>query len=306
METTNKCKSLITIVLLLAESNVYSQDTISYLNSLNRKQNSLLITSLTGRSLFLGTVPCIWDFKKSGTFDFHFKNNISGYMQVDKFIHLFGAYVASDIFSKELIWAGVNKKKALFLGGTMGLVLFIPKEFFDGFCKDGGFSWGDILADAMGPSFFIGQELLFEEQILKLKSSFSRSEYFKNANGYLGRTLYESYFKDYNGHTYWLSVNLRKIFPNTKIPEWISIAAGYSANGMLGEYENIESYRGVDLPYFQRYRQYLLSFDVDWSKFNVNSKFLRIFLHGLNFIKIPFPTIGLNSLGRFEGYWIYF
>jgi hypothetical protein len=76
-----------------------------------------------------------------------------------------------------------------------------------------------------------------------------------------------------------------------KLPDWISIAAGYSANGMFGIFENIDSYRGVTIPETQRYRQYLLSLDVDWTKINTRSKFFITLFQGMNFIKILFPTI---------------
>lgn len=75
---------------------------------------------------------------------------------------------------------------------------------------------------------------------------------------------------------------------------------------MFGKYENINSYNGVEIPETQRYRQFLLSLDVDWSQINVKSKFLKVMFYGLNFVKVPFPAIEFNSKGHFKGYWIYF
>lgn len=75
---------------------------------------------------------------------------------------------------------------------------------------------------------------------------------------------------------------------------------------MYGELGNILSYNGVEIPSTTRYRQYLLSLDIDWTKIKTKSKFLRVILQGLTFVKLPFPTLEYNSKGRFKGYWIYY
>jgi hypothetical protein len=293
------------ILLWFVQSRIFAQDN-AYKNSGNPKQNCLIISSLTGTILFSGSVFYFTYFKNNEHARFHFYNDNNGFLQIDKLAHSYYSYTLSSIWYRGLTNAGINKERALLLGGVLGSIPLTTKELFDGFSKNGGFSLGDILANTLGSVFFASQELLFNEQILKYKSSFSRSDYADQANGYLGKTVLQSYFKDFNGHTYWFSINASKIFPKTKLPDWISIAAGYSANGMFGKYENIYSYNGVEIPETQRYRQFLLSLDVDWSEINVKSKFLRIMLNGLNFIKVPFPAIEINSKGQFKGYWIYF
>jgi hypothetical protein len=75
---------------------------------------------------------------------------------------------------------------------------------------------------------------------------------------------------------------------------------------MFGEFQNITSYNGVALPETQRYRQFLFSLDIDWSKIETGSGFLKTVLHGMTFIKLPFPAIEYNSKGRLKGYWLYF
>jgi hypothetical protein len=112
--------------------------------------------------------------------------------------------------------------------------------------------------------------------------------------------------KDYNGHTYWLSMPLNRLVRNNKLPAWLSISAGYSANGMYGEYKNISEFEGVTIPETERYRQYLFSFDIDWTRIKTNSKIFKIVFQGLTFIKLPFPAIECNSKGNIKGYWLYF
>lgn len=237
---------------------------------------------------------------------FHFSNDNKGFLQVDKFQHAFTSYTISYFGYQYLRNSGINKKTALLLGGTMGFLMQTPKEFIDGHFDGAGFSWGDVTGNFAGSLFMIGQELLFNEQLLRYKFSYWRSEYAKQANGFLGKNFIQSYSMDYNAHTYWLSFNANKLFLKNKLPDWINIAAGYSANGMFGPYENIDSYGGVEIPYTERYRQFLLSLDVDWPKIKTRSRFLNTLLNGIVIIKLPFPAIELNSKGQLKGYWLYF
>lgn len=237
---------------------------------------------------------------------FHFYNDNKGYLQVDKFGHAFGSYMESYIGYKYLLKAGLSKKQALIYGASLGLILQTPIEIMDGIHEGWGFSWGDMAANAFGSGLVAGQELLFNEQVVKYKFSFSESVYSRNSNNYYGKTKLNRLFKDYNGHTYWLSIPLNRLVRNNKLPAWLSVSAGYSANGMYGEYENITEFEGVQIPKTERYRQYLFSLDIDWARINTNSKILKIVFQGLTFIKLPFPALEYNSKGNLKGYWLYF
>jgi hypothetical protein len=284
---------------------VYGQDsTLNY--SSERKQTTLLVSAAAGSVLFFGSATYFIYYKTYEPGKFHFENDFKSFLQVDKLVHSYGSYVATNIWYSGLKEAGLPKKKALLWGGALGFIPLTPKEIFEGFSEPAGFSWGDILANAIGPAMFVSQELFFDEQILRYKSSFSRSVYARQSNGLLGKTAFESYFDDLNGHSYWLSFNASRIFPESKMPRWINLAAGYSANGMYGAYDNPSSYRDVPIPETQRYRQFLLSPDIDWSKIKTRSGFLKAAFYGLNFIKVPFPAIEISSKGQLHGYWLYF
>ncbi len=237
---------------------------------------------------------------------FHFYNDNAGYLQVDKFGHMFGGYVYSYIGYFGLLKLGATRKEALIFGSSLGFVLQFPIEIMDGLHGGYGFSWGDIAANTMGSVLVFGQELLFKEQVVKYKFSYWESEYSKNSKGYYGETTMNRLLKDYNGHTYWFSMPLNKFTFKQALPPWLNIAVGYSANGMYGEFENITSYNGVVIPETERYRQYLFSLDIDWTRIKTDSKFLQILFKGLTFVKLPFPTLEYNSKGQLKGYWIYF
>jgi hypothetical protein len=245
-------------------------------------------------------------YKDKEKVPFHFYNDNAAYLQVDKFGHMFGGYVYSYIGFFGSLNLGTTRKEALIFGSTLGFVLQFPIEIMDGVHEGYGFSWGDIAANAMGSTLVYGQELLFREQVVKYKFSYWESEYSKNSNGYYGKTTMNRLLKDYNGHTYWFSVPLNKFVFRQTLPPWFNIAIGYGANGMYGEFENIISYNGVAIPETERYRQFLFSIDIDWTRIKTDSKFLQLLFNGMTFVKLPFATLEYNSKGQFKGYWIYY
>ncbi len=245
-------------------------------------------------------------YKDRGLTPLHFDNDNSGYLQVDKFGHVFGSYVYSYAGLHLMSDIGFTKEESLYFGSSFGFILMLPIEIMDGFHEGYGFSWGDIIANSMGSLLVLGNELLFNKQLIRYKFSYWESPYSAKANGYLGENSFDRIFKDYNGHTYWLSVPINSIISNGLLPSWLCLSAGYSANGMYGEYGNISEYKGVLIPKAERYRQFFLSLDIDWSKIETDSGFLKAILSGLSFIKFPFPAVEYNTKGKILWRWIYF
>lgn len=300
-------KALTLFVLMLAATcqQLSAMDRDTYPDTVNNAR--LLAVVGTEAALYGGSMAYlqyVW-YTDHQRVPFHFYNDSKGYLQIDKAGHTYGSYLESYIGYHALRHAGVGKNKSLLLGGTLGILLQSTIEIWDGLYEGWGFSWRDMAANAFGSAFVIGQELQWDEQKVKYKFSFAPSPYAAQANGYLGRGFNEL-FNDYNGHTYWFSTGIHQLLPKWNIPQWLNIAAGYSANGMYGEYENIKHYRGVDIPPTQRYRQYLLSLDVDWTKIPTRSRVLKKIFNAIFMVKLPFPTIEINGLGKVKGYWIYY
>lgn len=253
----------------------------------------------------LSFLSFIW-YKDHERVPFHYYNDNPGWLQLDKAGHFYAAYYQSYFGYEALRWAGLSRKKALIYGAPLGLILQTPIEIFDGLFEGYGFSKGDMVANAAGPLLFLGQELLFEDQLVKPKFSYSPSGYAKYREGTLGSNHMESFFMDYNGHTYWLSTNLKSIWPKSRLPAWLNVAVGYSGNGMLGEFDNPEYYRGEALPSFSRDRQYIFSLDIDLVRIPTRSKFLRGLFKHLNKLKVPAPAIQWNATDRWKVHGIYF
>jgi hypothetical protein len=263
-------------------------------DSLNRPRlNTIVLSEASIGAITLLGLNQLWyaDFERS---KFHTINDNSAWLQMDKLGHVFTSYQLGKYGSHLLNWSGVSERDQLFYGATLGFSFLTAVEVLDGYSKEWGFSWGDILANGSGTGLYIGQELLWKEQRIALKYSFHQTKYAKQRPDKLGETYLEQTLKDYNGQTYWLSANLHSFFKESKIPKWLNVAVGYGAEGMLTGTKDVDN---QVLTSNERYRQYYLSFDLNLSKISTNSKLLRSILDVFNVIKIPFPTLEFNKKG---------
>jgi hypothetical protein len=291
---------LFLLLILLITTDAHGQVQRSYPDTLvpHRLRNAV-ITQSAFVAGGLSVLYANW-YADRDRVPFQFYNDSKGYNQVDKAGHAFGAYAYSTVGYRMLRHAGVRKGPALLWGGGLGMYFQTPIEVFDGLYEGWGFSWSDMAANAFGTGLLVGQEALFDEQIVQLKFSYWRSPYADDANGYLGDSFGESLLLDYNGHTYWLTTGLDKLTPKLNTPPWLNVAVGYGAGGMLGEFANRSFYRGVRLPELERYRRLTLSLDINWSKVPASGPFLRALLDALNFVKVPFPGVEWNTKGQMQ------
>ncbi len=275
---------------------------------LNKKRLISVLASeagLSATSLILLNNLWYKDYPRSGFLLFNDNNE---WLQMDKIGHTTSSYRISGTGYYLLKWSGVKENKAIWYGGTTGLVYLTAIEVLDGFSKEWGFSPGDEVANILGTSLFIGQQMLWHDQRIKLKWSFHQTNYFKYRPDLLGKNLQENMLKDYNGQTYWISANIKSFLTKeSEFPKWLNFAFGYGADGMLGARTNPEIYNGNILPSYKRSKQFYFSADIDLSRIKTKSAFLKTILNVLNFIKIPMPTLEYNATSKkFKGYYLYF
>ncbi len=230
---------------------------------------------------------------------FHFFNDNEEWLQVDKVGHLTTSYYIGRVGVRLFKWSGVERKKSIWFGGMLGSVYQSTIEILDGNSSEWGFSIGDFTTNTGGSLLCVLQELAWNEQRFVLKYSFQQSEYAQFRPNILGNTLQENILKDYNGQTYWLSVNPYSFMSNTsKFPKWLNFAFGYGANGMTGGMYNPPFIDGNGFQInHERYRQFYLSLDVDLTRLKTKSKFLTTVFYSIGFLKIPAPTIMFSEKG---------
>ncbi|MFC0604552.1 DUF2279 domain-containing protein [Winogradskyella pulchriflava] len=290
---------------LVISSSLFSQSKFNQFlkpsDTLNKqRRNAVVITESSVAIATLIGLNQLWyaDYPKS---KFKTINDSGEWLQMDKFGHIFSSYQLSRVGASTFNWAGVSKKDQLIYGSTLGLGFLTAVEVMDGFSEEWGFSWTDIAANTFGTGFYVGQELLWEEQRLLLKYSFHRTKYAQQRPNTLGNGLSEEFLKDYNGQTYWLSANINSFLKTDYIPNWLNLAFGYGAEGMLTGDTNDLLFQNQN-----RIRQFYLSLDIDLSRIKTKSHFLKSIFDVLNVIKLPFPAIELNSKGSVKMHYFYF
>ena len=255
----------------------------------------MFCVSLTSGSLIY--LNQAW-YQEYNTSHFHTFDDSQEWMQMDKVGHTLSNFQIGRLMMDAMDWAGYSKKKQILIGGLSGFAYMSAIEVMDGYSDGWGFSWSDMGANALGTGIAVGQKALWNEQRIQLKISYYPSPYAKYRPDLLGNSFATEMLKDYNGQTYWLSINPSSFMKKeTKFPKWLNVAFGYGANGMLGaNYNNvvIEDESG-NVTSFNRYRQGYFSLDVDLTRIKTKSKILKSLFYGLNIIKLPFPNLELSE-----------
>lgn len=306
---------LVLLFLMLGCSFSYTQDSLkpeshsvpvqSKLTPQQIKNRTRLVTigNIAGYGGAMVGLYAAWykDYPQSG---FHTFNDSREWLQVDKVGHLYSSYITSRGSMELWRWTGIDRKKRIWIGGLSGVFYLTVIETLDGFSTDWGWSWSDFATNILGSGLLVAQELAWDDQRVKLKFSFHRKEYGDpelnmRSDELFGSSSAERLLKDYNGQTYWASVNLKHFFKNSNIPGWLAIAAGYGAEGMFGGEENIgkDDFGNIlfDRRDIKRYRQWYLAPDIDFSKIKTNKKALKFFFTVLSAFKFPAPSLELSN-----------
>lgn len=228
---------------------------------------------------------------------FHFFNDASEWKQVDKAGHFYSAFQLSNIASRTLQWSNLPKKKSAKIGAIASFIMMSGIEVLDGFSAGYGASASDLFANAAGPAFYLGQNLIWNEVRIYPKFSFHRTDFPAARPDVLGSGLTQEIIKDYNGQTYWLSIDMDKFI---SFPKWINLAVGYGAEEMT--YANDAQNRAIG---YDPNRQFYLSLDFDLTAVRAKSKFVRGLIFFANMIKLPGPTVGFSRKGT-KAYALYF
>jgi hypothetical protein len=288
-----RLKYFIVILCLLSQLG-YSSDSLSVLK---RRKVLLGISSVGIASTSLVYLNQAW-YQQYNSSKFHTFNDNEEWFQMDKYGHTFTTYQTARLMMGAMDWAGYHKKKQLLIGGMSGFAYMSAIEIMDGYSDGWGFSWGDMAANSLGSGLAIGQKIWWNEQRIQLKYSFRKSEYAQYRTNLLGKSFSEEILKDYNGQTYWLSVNPSAFMKKeSKFPKWLNVAFGYGGDGMIGAFYNnvVVMDENGNTKEFNRYRQYYFSLDADLTRIKTKSKFLKSVFSCINIIKIPFPNMELSE-----------
>ncbi len=232
----------------------------------------------------------------------HTFNDNREWLQMDKAGHAVTCYTIGRLSTDVFRWTGLEEKKSIWLGGSVGLIYMTGIEILDGTSAQWGFSWGDMIANASGSFLFIAQENFWQEQRITLKFSYTPSSYADQFPDQFGHNFQQRILKDYNAQTYWASINVSQFMASdAAFPKWFNVAIGYGATEMMNAKTNIYN---VDNSIHQR--EFYLSFDADLTRIRWERKWMRTTAKILSFIKLPSPTLEARDNGRVKMHWMFF
>ena len=247
----------------------------------------------------------LW-YKKFPHSKFHFFNDSKEWLNMDKAGHATTAYNISALQFNMMNYAGIKNERATWISGLTGLGFQTIIEIFDGFSKQWGFSKSDMLANIVGTSLFMTQQFAYKEQRVQLKFSFHHSMYAQYNPAELGSNKWQRWLKDYNGQTYWLSVNPASFVPKSNFPKWLNASVGFGADGMTGGSKNESLINGKPIPAFIRQRKYYFSFDANLKKIDSKNLNTKALLTLPEIFKLPFPAVEISKQKSVKFYPLYF
>jgi hypothetical protein len=229
-------------------------------------------------------------------------NDNSEWLQMDKIGHGFTCYQVSYGLYDAAIGLNYSHRSSMCASALSTLGYMTVIELLDGHSEGWGFSWGDMAANAGGVSLFAAQQIGWKEQRVQLKFSYSHSEFATVNPSLLGRNFQQRLIKDYNAQTHWCSANIsRFLASDADFPKWLNIAFGYGATGMTRAVMNEN-----DVNNFRRAREYYFSFDADLNRVQWPRKWMKKVARVISFIKLPAPTLEVQSDGKVKVYALFF
>lgn len=231
---------------------------------------------------------------------FHWFDDRYEWLQMDKAGHAYTAFQWSQNTYYALKKIGYSNAQSLCYSAISSFIVMNSIEVFDGFSAKWGASLSDIAFNAVGTSFFAVQQHFLNKTPARLKFSFHYTPLSNLRPEALGKRLWERPLKDYNGQTYWLSLNLNDICSTFK-PEWLNVAIGYGAYNMIYSTEeeqmkNEDKFLTRNLTYDKKqYRRFFISLDIDPQKIKIKNRWLNKGLKLFSIIKLPFPTFEINK-----------
>jgi len=268
----------------------------------NSDVNYVRLSSMLGLIAVANTVAYtyqrkIWYTEETTVFhSLDFMNDWNKYQQMDKFGHFTDAYFTSDLTAKIYRWSGLSGNSSVWYGALTGWLWMLEIEVSDAFMAEWGFSWGDFAANTAGSAFFVLQQFNYDALGgIQPKISWHKSEAWKEMRYHKDP---QALIEDYEGMTFWLTVNPHHYFPESwkkSYSEWlapIGIAFGISA-------------KDIGWHPWAGYKEYFIGLDVDLRKLPIwdDSDLMKFIASELNYLRLPLPTIRFSSQGTWVGFY---
>ena len=135
----------------------------------------------------------------------------------DKFGHAWGGYWLTRAGTWLLQGSCVSPRKAVVMAAAYATLFQLQIEYWDGFQEEYGFSFPDLLTNAVGAGYATAQVFVKPLRHVTPTVSYARTAALKADHGDLRRTV------DYSGQTYWLSADVEAMLPPAAKRWWPGI-----------------------------------------------------------------------------------
>lgn len=240
----------------------------------------------------------IW--KKVGPFWVQEDGKWSAYL--DKGGHFYGTYMPSYVFGEYLLYSGFSWDDATLIGGALGLAYNTYVEIFDGHSQGFGFSPTDWFADVFGASFYVAQHYIPILQNFTPKFMYVKP----NWRGEINRSGAETFIDNYSSQTFYMGINVHNFLPE-KIknywPSWLELSLGYAVYSLSVGSTSVNAPLISNDSHFGKVfgnQKFLVSLDYNLIKLLPDGPpFWNWLKQGLNFFKLPSPTIEFGKTTKF-------
>jgi hypothetical protein len=218
-------------------------------------------------------------WKDSGN-TFHFANDFEYALNLDKGGHFFSGILMGEVFYDGLRWSGMEELPAHWWASSFAALSHVGIDIKDGYAPEWGFSVWDVIAGTAGGFWPMFKRYSRFGPYLDFKGS-----YWYNSTEYWRSTTHVSDIPvatdDYVNQTYWLSLKVQKLLPNSMQKYWpafIAFTAGLS----------------ITEPVYNGERKYEVFIGPDWDLeglFAPKSYEAKRIVRYLNYIHFPMPAL---------------
>jgi hypothetical protein len=233
-----------------------------------------------------------WSGEKNGIrFKYDFYNNY--WLEMDKFGHFYANIQVAKLSAALFQYAGVERRKALWIGFANTTLLYTSFELTDAGFEDWGFSVPDYIANLLGAFYPLAQHYWpvlnhFNFKISYWPSKYFRSDQYQDTPGFTRFKPYQYVVGDYDGMIFWLSADVDWLLPKFARlywPNWLDVAIGYGAGDLPQANMEVKE------------RHLYLALDYDLTCLPGKGAFFQKLKGVLNAIHFPAPAIRIASDG---------
>lgn len=228
---------LIFLFLFLYNSNSLAQSTFDSTTATHDEtpwyfqKKTIATTGIAAHTVFTFLLEYSWWWKGNyHSFRYEndgFWNNYS--LGVDKIGHFYTTYFYYNSLREILVWGGYSQSTAEWWSAGISLFYALSIEIGDGYSTY-AFSLVDFTANTLGFTYGFLQNQVPFLQNFKFKWSYYPS-------GHIPLDRYFRLTDDYDGHIYWMSIDVHNLLPESwksYWPKFLNIAIGYSGENIYG------------------------------------------------------------------------